>query len=214
MHLFRNLLFWLLLALAGALLAQWLLLDPGYVLVRYLGTTIETTLIGAALLLGAAWFALWLATKALGWPVRVWRLRRERAARLRLAEGLEALHHGRLAEAESLLAQAAAEPRFAAAARTAAARAATARGDRAAALGHLDALTGAAPLARAIGLAELALAEGRIADALSALEAVGDDPRAPRLAQLRAEARAAEARAAEASTATPGLPSPEAQPAS
>jgi HemY protein len=212
MHLFRNLLFWLLLALAGALLAQWLLLDPGYVLVRYLGTTIETTLVGAALLLGAGWLALWLATKALSWPVRAWRLRRERAARLALAEGLDALHHGRHAEAETLLAQAAAEPRLAAAARTAAARAASARGDRAAALGHLDALTGASPLARAIGLAELALAEGRVADALAALDAVGDDPRAPRLAQLRAEAHAAK-RADEAAPATPALPAPDAPPA-
>jgi HemY protein len=204
MHLFRNLLFWLLLALAGAVLAQWLLLDPGYVLVRYLGTTIETTLVGAALLSGAALLALWLTAKALSWPVRAWRLRRERAARLRLAEGLDALHQGRHAEAETLLAQAAAEPRFAAAARTAAARAASARGDRAAALAHLDALDETSRLARAIGLAELALAEGRSADALAALDTVGDDPRAPRLAQLRAEAHAADA-----SAATPALPSPE-----
>ena len=34
MNLFRNLLFWIVLALAGALLAQLLLQDPGYVLVR------------------------------------------------------------------------------------------------------------------------------------------------------------------------------------
>jgi HemY protein len=208
MHLFRNLLFWLLLALAGALLAQWLLLDPGYVLVRYLGTTIETTLVGAALLLGAAWFALWLVAKALSWPVRAWRLRRERAARLRLAEGLEALHLGRHAEAESLLLQAAAEPRLTTAARIAAADAARARGDRNAARAHLDALATTAPSARAIGLAELALAEGRAADALAALDAIGDDPRAPRLAELRARAHAAVA-----AQPLPALPAPDGPPA-
>ena len=47
MNLFRNLLFWLLLALVGALLAQVLLQDPGYVLVRYRGTDYSTTLAAA-----------------------------------------------------------------------------------------------------------------------------------------------------------------------
>ena len=42
MNLFRNLLFWIVLALAGALLAQLLLQDPGYVLVRYGGNDYTT----------------------------------------------------------------------------------------------------------------------------------------------------------------------------
>ncbi|MFZ5636367.1 MAG: heme biosynthesis HemY N-terminal domain-containing protein [Pseudomonadota bacterium] len=191
MNLFRTLLFWILLALAGALLAQLLLQDPGFVLVRYLGTTIETTLVGAVLLLGAGLFALWLVWKALSWPFRLWRLRRERAARTRLAEGLDALHHGRYAEAETLLAQAALDPQFAAPARIAAARAAAARGDAPAANAHLDALAATRPLARAIALAEIALSEGRAADALAALDAATDTARAPRAAALRAEALAA-----------------------
>ena len=37
MNLFRNLLFWIVLALLGALVAQVLVQDPGYVLVRYRG---------------------------------------------------------------------------------------------------------------------------------------------------------------------------------
>ena len=38
MTLFRSVLFWLVLAVLGALLAQVLLQDPGYVLVRFRGT--------------------------------------------------------------------------------------------------------------------------------------------------------------------------------
>ena len=43
MNLFRNLLFWIVLALVGALLAQLLLADPGYVLVRFRGMDYTTT---------------------------------------------------------------------------------------------------------------------------------------------------------------------------
>jgi HemY protein len=193
MNLFRNLLFWILLALVGALLAQLLLQDPGFVLVRYLGTTVEATLVGAGLLFSIGLFALWVLWKLLGWPFRLWRLRRERAARTRLSEGLDALHHGRYAEAEALLTQAALDPHFEAPARVAAARAAAARGDVAATAAHLDALAATHPVARAIAAAEIALAEGRADDALAALETVADTARSPRAAALRADARAAQA---------------------
>jgi HemY protein len=43
MTLFRSVLFWLVLAVLGALLAQMLLQDPGYVLVRFRGTDYSTT---------------------------------------------------------------------------------------------------------------------------------------------------------------------------
>ena len=201
MNLFRTLLFWILLALAGALLAQLLLLDPGYVLVRYLGTTVEATLVGALLLLGAGLLVAWLAWKALSWPFRLWRLRREQAARQRLVDGLDALHHGRHAEAERLLAQAALDPQCELPARIAAARAATARGDATAANAHLDALAATRPMARALALAEIALDQGRPADALAALEHITDDLRAPRIALLRDAARAALATLAPPSSA-------------
>jgi HemY protein len=191
MNLFRTLLFWLLLALAGAVLAQFLLRDPGFVQVRYLDTTIEATLVGAALIALAAAFAAWLLWKVLGWPLRLWRRRRERAARTRLAEGLDALHHGRWAQAEALLLQAAQDPLFATHARIAAARAAAARGDAASAHAHLDAIAADQPMARAIAVAEIALADGRADDALAALEAVSDQPPAPRAQALRVDAIAA-----------------------
>ena len=49
MNLFRNLLFWIVLALVGALVAQLLVQEPGYVLVRYRGIDYTTT-VAAALL--------------------------------------------------------------------------------------------------------------------------------------------------------------------
>lgn len=196
MNLFRTLLFWLLLALAGAVLAQFLLRDPGFVQVRYLDTTIEATLVGAALIALAAAFAAWLLWKVLGWPLRLWRQRRERASRTRLAEGLDALHHGRWAQAETLLLQAAQDPLFATQARIAAARAAAARGDATAAHAHLDAIAADQPMARAIAIAEIALADGRADDALAALEAVSDQSPTPRAQTLRVDALAAQRQAA------------------
>lgn len=198
MNLFRHLLFWLLLALAGALLAQVLVQDPGFVLVRYLGTTVESTLVGGLLMLGTALFALWLLWKLIGLPFRLWRQRRERNARARLGDGFEALHQGRYAQAEKLLSKSAQNPRFEAPARVAAAQAALARGDAAAATAHLDALPAQHAPLRALVLADAALAEGRAAEAAAALEAVADQVLPPRALALRADALAAHGRSAEA----------------
>ncbi len=198
MNLFRNLLFWLLLALAGALLAQALVQDPGFVLVRYLGTTVESTLVGGLLMLGTALFALWLLWKLVALPFKLWRQRRERNARARLGDGFDALHQGRYAQAEKLLSKSAQNPRFEAPARVAAAQAALARGDVDAATAHLDALpTQHAPL-RALVLADAALADGRAADATAAFDAVADRALPPRALALRADALAAHGRSAEA----------------
>ena len=49
MNLFRSLLFWIVLALLGALAAQFLLADPGYVLVRFRGTDYTTTVAAAVI---------------------------------------------------------------------------------------------------------------------------------------------------------------------
>ena len=92
MNLFRNVLVWLLLAVLGAALAQFLLQDPGYLLVRYRGTDYSTTLaVGVALLL-ALLFVLALLWTALRLPFRLWhRHRRRRAqAQRELAEAARA----------------------------------------------------------------------------------------------------------------------------
>jgi HemY protein len=186
MTLFRNLLLWLLLALSGALLAQALIQDAGFVLVRYLGTEVETTLAGGLLMLFVVLAAAWALWKLATLPFRLWRSRRERFARARLADGLDALHRGEHAKAESLLEVAAQDAQFAAAARVAAARAAHARGDRDAALAHLHALPGRHAATRALALADLALADGRIDDARAALATLAADNPPPRAATLRA----------------------------
>lgn len=198
MNLFRHLLFWIALALGGALIAQLLLQDPGYVLVRYGGRDYSTTLFGALLIGLVAWFALWLAWKVLSLPVVVFRRHREKQGRARLAEGLLAAEQGHWARAEKALLHAARSDDVAPIARLAAGRVARDRGDLAQARRHVDALATQHPATHAIAVAELARAEGRYADALAALDAPAAQPLPPRGLVLRAETLAALGRAGEA----------------
>lgn len=198
MNLFRNLLFWIVLALVGALAAQLLLSDPGYVLIRYRGSDYTTTVAAGLLILLAVIAGIWILWKVLTLPFRSWRRHRERRTRARLGEGLDALHRGHYGRAEKLLVQAADEREIEAGARVAAARAAAARGDHAAALGQIDALGERHAAARAIATAELALADDRPTDALVALDAPAAQPLPPRGLALRAEALAANGQAAQA----------------
>src|SRR3546814_14367315 len=73
MNLFRNLLFWIVLALVGALLAQLLLADPGYVLVRYRGMDYTTTVAAGLLILFGLLFSLWRVWKLVPRPFPPWR---------------------------------------------------------------------------------------------------------------------------------------------
>ena len=198
MSLFRNLLFWIVLALLGALVAQLLLADPGYVLVRFRGYDYETTVAAVALVGVVALAALWLLWKLLTLPFRSLRAHRDRRARARLGEGLDAYHRGHYERAEKLLAEASTEEEIAAGARLAAARAAIARGDHAAARTQLAAIDERHAALRAIALAELALEEHRPTDALVALDAPAAQPLPPRGLALRAQALAANGQAAQA----------------
>ena len=198
MNLFRNLLFWIVLALVGALLAQLLLADPGYVLVRFRGMDYTTTVASGLLILLLVFAGVWLAWALVTLPFRSWRRHREGRSRARLGEGLDALHLGHYGRAETLLAQAAEHGDVEASARLAAARAAAARGDRVAARSQLDALGTRHPAARAIASAELALADDRPTDALVALDAPDAQPLPPRGLALRAQAFAASGQSAQA----------------
>jgi len=130
----------LLLLLAVACLAaftwQWIAADPGYVMIRFGTTSVETTLIFAVVALLFVWGALRLATGALRAPVAAWARRRQRRGRERFAGGLVALAEGRYAQALRELERASHQSGLQAPALLAAARAAQARGDgeRAAAL--------------------------------------------------------------------------------
>ena len=200
MALFRNVLFWIVLALVGALLAQVLMSDPGYVLVRYRGTDYTTTVASAVLILVGVLAGAWLLWTLLTLPFRSWRGHRDRRARARLGEGLQALHHGHYERAGKLLDQAATESEgdVGAAARLAASQAAFARGDAAAVRAQLDAIGEGHVAARAIAIAELALAEHRPTDALVALDAPAAQPLPPRGLLLRARALASSGQSAQA----------------
>jgi len=203
MTLFRNLLFWIVLALVGALLAQLLLADPGYVLVRFRGSDYTTTVASGLLILLAVLAAAWLLWTLLALPFRSWRRHRDRRARTRLGEGLDALHHGHYERAHKLLVQAAEDDTtpggaIQASARLAAARAAAARGDAAAARVQIDRLGERNATAHALAVAELALSEHRPTDALVALDAPAAQPLPPRGLALRAQAHAAAGQSAQA----------------
>ena len=198
MTLFRSVLFWLVLAVLGALLAQMLLQDPGYVLVRFRGYDYETNVAVAIGLLLALMLGLALLWTLLRLPFRAWKRHRDRQARAKLTDGLAAYQRGDYARAEQLLAQAADSGDNEAVARTQAARAALARGDEAAAKAHLDAFGERHPAARAMQRAQHALAQGRHADALDALDVPAAQPLPPRGLRLRAEALAAGGRSHEA----------------
>jgi len=130
----------LLLLLAVACLAaftwQWIAADPGYVLVRYGATSVETTLVFAVVALVLLWGILRLVWYALRAPLAAWTRRRRRRGREKLAGGLVALAEGRHAQALRALERASHQGGLQGPALLGAARAAQARGDaeRAAAL--------------------------------------------------------------------------------
>lgn len=198
MNLFRNLLFWIVLALVGALAAQLLVQDPGKVVVTYGGMNYFTNVPKALLMLIGGLLALWVVWKVLSLPFTAVRRHRKKQARARLIDGLDALHQGHWTRAEKSLAQAARNRDVAAIAGVAAARAAAARGDAAAKVQYLDALAADHPVARALAAADLALAEDRPGDALAALDMPTAQPLPPRGLALRAQALAALGRAGEA----------------
>ena len=94
MNLFRSLLFWIVLALVGALVAQLLAQDPGLVVVSYNDWTYEKSLAYSLVLVLVGVLAVWLVWKLLTTPFVMLRRRRKKAARARLIEGLEASHLG------------------------------------------------------------------------------------------------------------------------
>jgi len=98
MNLFRNLLFWLVLALVGALVAQQVMQDPGEVYIRIGREGYRMTLVVAVLLLAAGLAALWLLWTVLALPFRGWRGFRRRQMRARpmtLLERAEAVGQAR-----------------------------------------------------------------------------------------------------------------------
>lgn len=106
MNLFRTAIACVLLALLGALMAQLLLQEPGYVLVRYRGYDISTTVAAGIGLLLAGLAVLAVAGALLALPIQLVRRYRQQQHHPHVSEALAALRAGDLPRAEQLLQQA------------------------------------------------------------------------------------------------------------
>jgi HemY protein len=193
MKTYRALLALLIAMLAGALLVHWLAADPGYVLVRYAGYDLSTTLVAAVLLLAGA-LAIAAGVLYLLWlPLRLWLGWRRRRMRRRLSEAQTALFLGQPERALRLLAKVrgqSTEP----VASLATADAERALGHDAAArtrLAQLDARAHGA--VRALALAEHAAGSGDAVAALALLDDRALVPPPPRALWLRARLLATQA---------------------
>ena len=110
MNVFRGLIWCLLLAAVGAIAWEVLSNDMGFVLIRWHGKIIETTVAYGLifwLLISVALWSLWFLLRL---PFIAWQALAKKQARLRLINGMQALHEGRYARAENLLLKAANEP--------------------------------------------------------------------------------------------------------
>lgn len=151
MKLWIGVLLLLVVACVAAFGWQTLVADPGYVLVKFGQTSIETTLVFALAALLLAWGLLSLVWRAVWWPRAAWSRRSQRRGRERIAGGLVALAEGRYEHATRELERASHQSGLRAPALLAAARAAHARGESARADAALDeAAAVAAPAALAL----------------------------------------------------------------
>lgn len=148
---------------------HWLASDPGYVLVRLRGTTIETTLVFAVVALIVAWGVASLVWRFARWPARLWLRRARKKSRERLANGLVALAEGRYLRAEKELMRATQYHELRAPALLAAARAALAQGETQRADAALAEAGETAPAAALALRARLKREQGEHADAFRLL---------------------------------------------
>lgn len=170
MRLWLGVLVLLALAAAAAFGWHWLASDPGYVLVRVRGTTIETSLVFAIVALLVAWAVVSIVVRFARWPFRAWGRAYRRRGRERLASGLTALAEGRYAEAERSLAKASNHAALRGPALLAIAQSAHERGSEERAREALDQI-GAGEEAAALALrAQFLIGNGRAAEALALLK--------------------------------------------
>ena len=207
MSFFRSLLWWLLLAVLGALAWEQFSPDPGQVLVRWHGTTVVFMSLAVFLAgWGLLWFALWALWTLLRLPFTAWQQLAKKQARNRLVNGLQALNEGRHARAEALLDKAAEDPEQATLARLGARRAAILRGDALAAAGQLGRLAATDPLAVALENARALLEQGQFASVMESLQPWQEKRALPPRGQLlRAQAQVALGRAQDALALLPAL---------
>lgn len=182
MKLWILLLILLIVACVAAFGWQALAADPGYVLIRFGATSIETTAVFALAALLLAWGLLSLVWRLLRWPLAAWTRRSRRRGRERIAAGLTALAEGRYRQAMRELERASHQSGLRAPALLAAARAAHAQGESAHADAALDEAAEAAPAAALALRARFLLEQGKPDAALALLKPVADSGAAKKFA--------------------------------
>ena len=179
MKLWRWALWMLLAALVAALGWHALASDPGYVLLRFHGWQLESTVVALALLILLAWIALGLAWRLLRWPFGAMSRRHRRISRKRFSEGLLALIEGRHGDAQRALTRAARFGPLRAPALLAEAEAAYRRGEATRALEALDEASQQAPRAARVLRARVLRHEGRAEEALALLVPAAESQQLP-----------------------------------
>ena len=179
MKLWRWALWMLLAALVAALGWHALASDPGYVLLRFHGWQLESTVVALALLILLAWIALGLAWRLLRWPFGAMSRRHRRISRKRFSEGLLALIEGRHGDAQRALTRAARFGPLRAPALLAEAEAAYRRGEATRALEALDEAGQQAPRAARVLRARVLRREGRAEEALALLVPAAESNQLP-----------------------------------
>lgn len=169
---------WILALVTVAALAafgwHWIAEDPGYVLVRFRGSTVQTSVLSAVVLLLLLWALLGVLWRAARWPFGAYSRRHRRVSRQRLADGLVALMEGRHGDAERDLHRASRLDALRGPALLAAAEAASRRGEHARALESLDQASQVAPRAARVLRARVLRRDGKPAEALALLSPEAD----------------------------------------
>lgn len=175
MKLWRWILALVILAALAAFGWHWVAEDPGYVLVRFRGYTLQTSLLAAAVLLLLACALISVIWRAARWPFGAFSRRHRRVSRQRFADGLMALMEGRHGDAERDLHRASRLKALRGPALLAAAEAASRRGEHSRALGTLDEVAQIAPQAARVLRARVLRRDGRPAEALALLAPEADN---------------------------------------
>jgi len=177
------------LAAAAAFGWHWLASDPGYVMVRVRGTTLETSLVFAVVALLVLWGVLSIVVRFARWPFRAWGRAYRRRGRERLASGLTALAEGRYVHAERDLAKASSHATLRGPALLALAQSAHERGSEERARETLDRIEGPEKPAAVALHARFLLDNGRASEALALLKpAAANGTLPPRGVRLLVEA--------------------------
>jgi HemY protein len=174
MKLWRWILALVIVAALAAFGWHWVAEDPGYVLVRFRGYTVQTSLLAAVVILLLAWVFIGALWRALRWPFGAFSRRHRRTSRQRLADGLVALMEGRHGDAERDLHRASRLDSLRGPALLAAAEAASRRGEHARALEALNQASQVAPRAARVLRARVLRRDGKPAEALALLTPEAD----------------------------------------